>query len=534
MDLPLLQAVVAEAAVRLTEQELIRVGFLGRHRYLLRFATLERDNLLVSLRADQPRLHLTPLGVGSPESPPDRFAALVDRELAGARLAGMEVRGGDRVVALRFGRTPGSPAGTPRTLMVELFGRSANALLLDGDGIVLGTARDFEGARGAATGAPYQPRPPRESDREAEQGAPGPVIPTIYSVRPLGEFSEGTRVDRHDLILSVSPQVPPPRREGDGEPMLETRFASASAAAQTAFDLLERLRDFDEGRTLHLTRIRKEIGRLASLERRLGEDLDAAAATDRDRRRAEALLAGLAHAKISGSEATVGDPESPEGSPMTIPIDPGLSLADNAARLFTRWKKGKRAISAIATRRETVRARLAAWQAVERQASGAASLEDLRLLRVAMERLGLVHAEKPARRALSAAPPGPPTRVRRHTTADGFVVLVGRSGPENDTLTFKVASPWDFWMHAAGTPGAHVVIRNPQRLKSLPDRTLAAAAAIAAWYSGAKSEGKVEVHYTQRKHVHKRRGMPAGQVLVRRFRSIQVAPRLPQTAIEDV
>jgi predicted ribosome quality control (RQC) complex YloA/Tae2 family protein len=114
------------------------------------------------------------------------------------------------------------------------------------------------------------------------------------------------------------------------------------------------------------------------------------------------------------------------------------------------------------------------------------------------------------------------------------VVLVGRSGPENDTLTFRVASPWDFWLHAAGTSGAHVVVRNPQRLKSLPDRTLTAAAAIAAWYSGSKGDGKVEVHYTQRKHVHKRRGMPAGQVLVRRFRSIQVAPRLPQSAIEDV
>jgi predicted ribosome quality control (RQC) complex YloA/Tae2 family protein len=63
---------------------------------------------------------------------------------------------------------------------------------------------------------------------------------------------------------------------------------------------------------------------------------------------------------------------------------------------------------------------------------------------------------------------------------------------------------------------------------------LRAAAGIAAWYSGARGDGKVEVHYTQRKHVHKRKGMPAGQVLVRRFRSILVAPRLPQPAIEEV
>jgi predicted ribosome quality control (RQC) complex YloA/Tae2 family protein len=112
--------------------------------------------------------------------------------------------------------------------------------------------------------------------------------------------------------------------------------------------------------------------------------------------------------------------------------------------------------------------------------------------------------------------------------------MVGKSGAENDTLTFKVASPWDFWLHAAGTPGAHVIVRNPERHGVLPEGTLRVAAEMAAYYSGAKNAGKVEVHYTQRKHVHKRKGMPAGQVLLRRFRSIQVRPRLPEPALEDV
>jgi len=42
------------------------------------------------------------------------------------------------------------------------------------------------------------------------------------------------------------------------------------------------------------------------------------------------------------------------------------------------------------------------------------------------------------------------------------------------------------------------------------------------------------VHYTQRKHVHKRKGMPPGQVLVRKFQSIRVPPRLPEPMAEDV
>jgi len=79
-----------------------------------------------------------------------------------------------------------------------------------------------------------------------------------------------------------------------------------------------------------------------------------------------------------------------------------------------------------------------------------------------------------------------------------------------------------------------VVVRNPQRLKSLPEATLRTAAEIAAFYSGARQEGKAEVHYTQRKHVHKRKGMPSGQVLLRRFRSVQVAPRLPGSSAEEI
>ena len=535
MDLPLLHAVASEIASRLTEQELLRVGFLGPNQYILRFATLERDNLLVSVRPDLPRIHLMPMGVGRAEIPPDRFAAVADRELAGARLAGVEVSGTDRLLEMRFHRTAGTAGGEERVLVVQLFGRSANVLLLDGAGAVLERAREPKGGRDASTSSPARRLPePRPAAAAVDPRCSAPVAPRVYSVRPLAEIREGALIGRDDLLVSSLPLVPPPVIQATGAPLVETRFESASAAAQAAFDLVERLREFASGRDLHLSRIRKEIARLSSLDRRLGEDLETAASSDRDRRRAEALLAGLAHAKVSGAEVTVPDPESADAGPITIPIDRDLSLPDNAARLFARWKKGKRSMIAIETRRAAVRGRLAQWRSLEPLASAATSAVDLRALREEMERLGLVHAERATRRAPAAAPREAPTRVRRHTTADGFVVLVGRSGPENDTLTFRVASPWDFWMHAAGTAGAHVVVRNPQRLKSLPDRTLTAAAAIAAWYSGSRNDGKVEVHYTQRKHVHKRRGMPAGQVLVRRFRSIQVAPRLPPSAIEDV
>ena len=146
-----------------------------------------------------------------------------------------------------------------------------------------------------------------------------------------------------------------------------------------------------------------------------------------------------------------------------------------------------------------------------------------------MGELGVVHAPRAPKTRAPIPARERTARVRRHTSPDGLVILVGKNGEENDTLTFRIASPWDFWLHAAGAPGAHVVVRNPRRLKAIPEATLRRAAEIAAFYSGARLEGKVEVHYTQRKHVHKHKGMPSGQVLLRRFRSIQVTPSFFRT-----
>jgi len=537
MDSGLLHAIVSEVSLRLAEQELHRVSNLGAWRYLFRFATPEHDNLLISVRPEMPRAHLMPRGGGHHEAPPDRFTALADRELAGGRLIAIEATPGERVLrlSLRVARPGGPPV--ERHLVAELFGRSTNLVLLDAAGVVLGCARELRNApRAPIEGEPYQPPPAREAVPDRPAGMVGTGA-AVLSSRPLVDYREGDRPGRDEIrvVLGETTAAPTPAEaSADRSAAQVTRFPGPSAAAAAAFGLIERLRDFDEGRTRHRVVVRRERSRIEVLATRLEEDLARARGADRHRRWAEALLAGLRAARVEGKMAVVADPESAEPVSLEVPIDPALGLLPNAERHFALWKKGKRGEATILARRDAVRRRLDAWVALETQAEAVASGSDLDALRQAMAVLGMVHAAPRPKRVSVPTRREEPTRVRRHTTADGYVVLVGRSGPENDTLTFRVASPWDIWLHAAGLPGAHVIIRNPARLKSVPEGTLRAAAGIAAWYSGARGDSKVEVHYTPRKHVHKRKGMPAGQVLVRRFRSILVAPRLPQPAIEEV
>ena len=117
-------------------------------------------------------------------------------------------------------------------------------------------------------------------------------------------------------------------------------------------------------------------------------------------------------------------------------------------------------------------------------------------------------------------------RPYREMEIEGFTVLVGRGDRDNDELSLRVAEPEDFWMHVAGPPGSHVVIRNPERLAELPKPVLRAAAELAAFHSKARdARGKVEVHFCQARDVSKPRGFAPGMVRLKRFESLRVYPR---------
>lgn len=116
---------------------------------------------------------------------------------------------------------------------------------------------------------------------------------------------------------------------------------------------------------------------------------------------------------------------------------------------------------------------------------------------------------------------GKPYRTVVH---EGFEILVGRGEDDNDHLTFDVAEPHDLWLHVGdGTPGSHVVVRNPKK-GDVPKSVIERAAALAAWYSKARSSKRVEVHYCLAREVTKPPGAPAGLVELARWTDIKVAP----------
>ncbi len=74
-----------------------------------------------------------------------------------------------------------------------------------------------------------------------------------------------------------------------------------------------------------------------------------------------------------------------------------------------------------------------------------------------------------------------------------------------------MAQGGDWWFHAKGMPGSHVIVKTNG--KELPDRTFEEAGRLAAHYSSAKGQNSIEVDYVQRKHVKKPGGSKPGFVV---------------------
>lgn len=217
----------------------------------------------------------------------------------------------------------------------------------------------------------------------------------------------------------------------------------------------------------------------------------------------------------------------------TVELDPATEPRQVADRWFAQAKKHRRAIAHLASRRATLEQeivtgrdwleKIQAWMGQEFDAKGARkALRELESLR-----------ERLLCRGLWPQPPGRKDQPRplgpvRWDLGGGWFALAGKSGTENDFLTTRLALSHDLWFHVANIPGAHVILRSPDgKPRTPPQEFLEKAAALAAWLSRYRAQEKVEVRFTERKHVRKPRKVPAGTVVMEQSRSLLVRPQAP-------
>ena len=222
-----------------------------------------------------------------------------------------------------------------------------------------------------------------------------------------------------------------------------------------------------------------------------------------------------AHTITPGQTELVADIGA--GELLHIPIDPDRSPAENAQAYFSGYRKGQRAGEGGPTRLEEVDLALRDLEQLETDLDLAASRPEIDTVGEALVEAGYVRSGQ--KRAVKAAHSGPLSV----TSPDGLTILVGRNSRQNDEVTFRRAEGDDWWFHARGAPGAHVVVRAARR--DLPPATIRRAAELAAHFSRLRGEAQAQVDYTRRRHVRRIPGAAPGLVTYSREQTIRVDPR---------
>ena len=114
-------------------------------------------------------------------------------------------------------------------------------------------------------------------------------------------------------------------------------------------------------------------------------------------------------------------------------------------------------------------------------------------------------------------------RILAYELPGNWTLLLGAADADNDYLSTQVAEPDDWWFHADGVPGSHVILRAKEDQEPSKE-TLRQAAAVAAHHSKARNAGTTPVHCTRARHVKKPRGVKTGTVHVAHGTTLRVRP----------
>lgn len=190
---------------------------------------------------------------------------------------------------------------------------------------------------------------------------------------------------------------------------------------------------------------------------------------------------------------------------ITIPLDPTLTPKENAKKYFDRYNKLKRTYEALTTLLEETQEEIIHLQSISTALDIALNEEDLVQVKEELTQYGYIKRKYTGKRVRITSKPF------HYISSDGYHIYVGKNNYQNEELTFKFAAGNDWWFHAKGAPGSHVIVKSGG--EELPDATFEEAARLAAWYSSHRGADKVEIDYVEKKHVKKVNGGKPGFVI---------------------
>lgn len=456
--------------------------------------------------------------------------------LNGAELVDCRQVRRDKILEFSFRKSVGAGFASERTLVFEIMERYSNLILLDENGTILEAAKHIHPAdnayRSVLPGQTYA-LPPVFNGIPLENWLTEPSTETLAKISGIGapllqavsklELQDAQKY-LADFYAAPSPLSFVPQRLGKYVTIFPVLLEGAESIPEKpesigAVTTLQPLLGTNIGarRRRAEEKIKREIKRrekqAADIEKLLAQN------PEELRMKAEAIISNLWQIKQGEKEVSVSVwDEEGKLRQKTVALNPALSPQQNAAELFKKYKKIAASQKRASALLEKVKEELEEYN---EQLDFAALIDDADAFALIERELGITGVERSKKKKKEEAHLPPHKRFDLAYA----LVFVGLSAKGNRFVTFQTATPDDFWFHAQGLPGAHVILRfniAPGEKQILD--AIDFCASLAAWYSKARESGKVRVDFTKRKYVSPIKGGIAN-VTYKEFESTNADPR---------
>lgn len=534
-------------------------------------ANKETVRLLISASASLPLIYLTDVNKPGPMTAPN-FCMLLRKHIGSGRIIKISQPGLERIIKLEIEHLDELGDLCRKLLIIELMGKHSNIIFCKEDGTIIDSIKhvsaQVSSVREVLPGRSYfiphtmDKQDPltitEEAFTEALKHAPMPLQKALYNrltgISPIiaGELCH---------LASMDPDVSANELEPAEylhlyrtltlmmEDVKEGRFApniiysgeepvEFAAVPLTCFDGNEYVaRPFESVSTLLetyyasknvITRIRQKSVDLrkivqTALERNYKKyDLQLKQLKDTEKREKFRIYGELLN--TYGYELTGGEKELKclnyyTNEEIRIPLDPQLTARENSQKHFDKYNKLKRTYEALSELTRETKQEIDHLESISASLDIALKEEDLVQIKEELTEYGYIRRKYTGGKKVKVT-----SRPFHYLSSDGFHIYVGKNNYQNEELTFKLANGGDWWFHAKGIPGSHVIVKTEG--KELPDRVFEEAGALAAYYSKGRGSDKVEIDYIERRNIKKVTGAAPGFVIYHKNYSLMAVPRL--------
>ena len=524
--------------------------------------------LYISASASLPFIYLTPTNKVSPLTAPT-FCMVLRKHIANGRITKIYQPGMERIINFEIEHLNEMGDLCHKVLIIELMGKYSNIIFTDSDGTIIDSAKripaSVSSVREVLPGRAYT-IPATQEDKynpltvDSKQfvdiisAKPLTVSKAIYSsfsgISPLvaNELAHRAGLDAdspvaaysHDELLHLGSNftwmmediknnrfTPNIVRDGN-EPkeFSSIELTQYSDLTVTKYESISEVLELYYSERNTYTRIRQKSADLRKhvntlLERNQKKySLQMKQLKDSEKREKYKVYGELINAFGYGLTPDDKFLEAAnyydDNKIIKIPIDNTKTPAENAQKYFDKYGKMKRTAEALNELILETKGQIDHLESIQNSLDIALSADDLVQIKDELIEYGFIKKGRSTKKQKVKSKPF------HYVSSDGFDMYVGKNNYQNDELTFKLATGNDWWFHAKGMPGSHVIVKAEN--KELPDSTFEEAGKLAGYYSKGKNADKVEIDYLQKKNVKKPNGAAAGFVVYYTNYSLTIHP----------